>query len=490
MPMPNEERSRSQQRWAQLRFSIVGPLLSSPPPRGQLRAEIERLSEKLWRHPTSGELTRFSFSTIERWFYTARAERDDPVRVLERKLRHDSGRQRSLSEPLRQALVAQHRDYGFWSYQLHYDNLVVRVEQDPSLGPMPSYASVRRFMQRQGLWKKHRPRKRSPGVEQAEQKLESREVRSFEVEHVNALWHLDFHHGSVKVLNARGDWVRPLLLAVLDDRSRLVCHLQWYLRETAEELVHGLVQAFLKRGLPRALMTDNGPSMLAAEVREGLLRLGIVHETTLPYSPYQNGKQEVLWAQVEGRLLAMMQGCAELDLSQLNEATLAWAEMEYQKKRHSELATSPLKRWLEGPTVARDCPSMDTLHLAFCREQSRRQRLSDSTVSVEGVRFELPSRFRHLSQVWIRYASWDLSHVFVVDERRGNVLARLLPLDKTNNARGARKPLAPLIGHQGSLVAGPSGPPPLLRKLLEQYAQTGLPPAYLPKPDSESKEKP
>lgn len=488
--MSNRDQSRSQQRWAQLRFSVVGPLLSCPPPRGQLRMELKRLSEKSWRHPTSGESTVFSFSTIERWYYAARTERDDPVRVLERKPRHDLGQQRSLSESLRQALLAQYRDHSSWSYQLHYENLEVVVEKDASLGPMPSYASVRRFMKRHGLRKKPRRRKAGPGLEQAEQKLESREVRSFEVEHVNALWHLDFHHGSLKVLTAKGEWVRPLLLAVLDDRSRLVCHLQWYLRETAEELVHGLMQAFLKRGLPRALMTDNGPAMLAAEVREGLLRLGIVHETTLPYSPYQNGKQEVFWAQVEGRLLAMLEGCRELDLSQLNEATLAWVEMEYQKKRHSELATSPLKRWLEGPSVARDCPSMDTLHLAFCREQSRRQRLSDSTISVEGVRFELPSRFRHLSRVWIRYASWDLTHVFVVDERRGNVLARLLPIDKTKNAQGTRKALDPITEHDDISLPSAAGPAPLLRKLLQEYAKTGLPPAYLPKTDSESKEKP
>ena len=220
--------------------------------------------------------------------------------------------------------------------------------------------------------------------------------------------------------------VHPLLFCVIDDCSRLVCHLQWYLRETAEVLVHGLIQAFLKRGLPRALMSDNGSAMVAAEVREGLLRLGIVHETTLPYSPYQNGKQEVFWGQVEGRLLAMLEGCKELDLSQLNNATLAWAEMEYQKKRHSELATSPLKRWLEGPSVARDCPSMDSLHSAFRREQFRRQRHSDSTISVEGARFELPSRFRHFSR-----SRWDLTHVSLVASSwdlsvassHGNVLA-------------------------------------------------------------------
>jgi hypothetical protein len=43
----------------------------------------------------------------------------------------------------------------------------------------------------------------------------------------------------------------------IDDRSRLVCHLQWYLDETAQTLVHGLSQAFMKRNLP-AYFSDRG----------------------------------------------------------------------------------------------------------------------------------------------------------------------------------------------------------------------------------------
>jgi transposase InsO family protein len=39
----------------------------------------------------------------------------------------------------------------------------------------------------------------------------------------------------------------------------------------------------MKRGLPRALMTDNGAAMLAEEVSAGLAHLGVVHRTTLPY---------------------------------------------------------------------------------------------------------------------------------------------------------------------------------------------------------------
>jgi len=50
-------------------------------------------------------------------------------------------------------------------------------------------------------------------------------------------------------------------------------------------------------------MSDNGSPMLAAETTEGLARLGIVHEKTLPYAPFQNGKQESFWNGIEGRLL-------------------------------------------------------------------------------------------------------------------------------------------------------------------------------------------
>ena len=114
----------------------------------------------------------------------------------------------------------------------------------------------------------------------AEARIVDREVRSYEAEHVNGLWHWDCHHGSRKVITAEGEWVTPILFGVLDDRSRLACHLQWYLAETAEVIAHGLSQAFQKRGLPRAALSDNGSAMLAAEVQQGLERLGIVHETT------------------------------------------------------------------------------------------------------------------------------------------------------------------------------------------------------------------
>src|SRR3984893_8645706 len=218
--------------------------------------------------------------------------------------------------------------------------------------------------------------------------------------------------------------------------ARLVCHLQWYLSETAEVVAHGLSQAFQKRGLPRASLSDNGPAMIAVETVDGLTRLGVLQQTTLPYTPEANAKIEILWASVEGRLVAMLEHVPDLILARLNEATLAWVEHEYNRKINSETGQAPIARFLAGPSVMRPCPDSNTLRLAFTRTERRMQRKSAGPLVLEGRRFEVPDRYRHLTQLEVRYAGWDLSHVHLVDERTGNVLCRLFPQDKAVNASG------------------------------------------------------
>jgi len=481
--LSENNRPRSQERWAHLRFAVVGGLLASPPAAGELRAELVRLANIAWRHPTTGEMVYFSVSTIERWYYAARSA-DNPVTVLQRKLREDSGRFLAITDKLAQAVLEQHQQHPTWSYRLHLDNLAVQIERDPDLGTSPSYATLHRFMVANGLLRQRRkPGGERTGEVRAREHAATREVRSYESEYVSGLWHLDFHHGSLKVLLPSGEWVRPILLAILDDRSRLICHAQWYLDETAASLVHGLMQAFMKRGLPRALLSDNGPAMIARETSEGLARLSVVHQTTLPYSPYQNGKQESFWNPVEGRLLPMLEGERNLTLALLNQATQAWVELDYHQQVHSEIGQTPLARWLDGPSVARECPPADHLRLAFTTHTTRTQRRSDGTVSLDGVRFEIPARLRHLGKLAFRYASWDLTHVWLVDARTGTVLTRVFPLDKNRNADGLRGVITP-PGLAPQPAQEPAGIAPLLRKLMTDYAATGLPPAYIPKEES------
>jgi putative transposase len=475
----NDDQIPMWQRWAQFRFAVIGELLSSPPEKGQLQRAIERLCRQTYRHPIEAD-RRISLgaSTIERWYYKAKGAAD-PIAALGRKIRNDAGIRWSMSEVLFAALKSQYESHRRWNVQLHYDNLAALVKEQPRLGPMVSYKTVLRCLRENGWRQIHQPALPTAGQRRAAERLCRREVRGFEVAHVHGLWHLDFHQARISILDATGKWHRPVALAICDDHSRLCCHLQFYLAETAQCLVHGLTQAFMKRGLPRALLTDNGAAMLAEETRNGLSRLGIEHKTTLPYSPYQNGKQETFWGQLESRLLELLRGIEDLKLSFVNQAACAWVEQDYHRKEHREIRTCPLQRMLTGPDVSRPAPDSESLRMAFTRRITRTPRRSDATVAVDGIRYELPVRYAHLRQVNLRAAGWDKSHITLVDADTDAPLARLLPQDKTKNASGLRR----AIGADDRAPATYSSEqcmPALLRQWLADYAATGLPPAYLP----------
>jgi putative transposase len=103
------------ERWAHLRFSVVGQLLAAPPPKGELRAELTQLAARTWQHPITGKPVRFALSTIERWYLRARRERRDPVGVLRRKLRADAGIQHVVLA-VREVLRTQYGMHPNWSF--------------------------------------------------------------------------------------------------------------------------------------------------------------------------------------------------------------------------------------------------------------------------------------------------------------------------------------------------------------------------------------
>src|SRR3989338_8764404 len=120
----------TQARWARFRFSIIGSLLAAPPESGELKAELAILAKKEGRHPITGEACNLSVSTIERWFYGARHNKD-PVGALRTKRRSDAGRSSTMSSKLEQFIQQQYREHVSWSYQLHFDNLTAIINKCP-----------------------------------------------------------------------------------------------------------------------------------------------------------------------------------------------------------------------------------------------------------------------------------------------------------------------------------------------------------------------
>jgi putative transposase len=94
--------------------------------------------------------------------------------------------------------------------------------------------------------------------------------------------------------------------------------------------------------------------------------------------------------------------------------------------------------------------------------------------------FDFP--FQRLS---VRAAFWDLSLVHLADPKTGANLCRLFLLNKRKNAQGQRAAKGSALDRPTAAVSpAPSSMAPLLQKLIQQYAITGLPPAFLPKQQS------
>ena len=129
----------------------------------------------------------------------------------------------------------------------------------------------------------------------------------------------------------------------------------------------------------------------------------------------------------------------------------------------------------------RVAPAGLELAQAFTRRETRQQRRSDGSIVLTGKRFSIPSRYRHLDQVAVRYASWDLDTVFLAHPETDAILERLLPVDRAANASGARAEVD-LPQSTSAMVASTTPPdlPPLLQAALDQARRSGLPPAFIP----------
>ena len=487
--MGEETRGRRvHERWAHLRFSVVGQLLAAPPGKGELKAAIEGLAARTWRHPTTGEPVRFGFSTIERWYYRALRERADPVTVLRRKLRADAGQQPAVGEAVRRAVLAQYAAHKSWSVKLHHDNLVALAEAQPGLGPAPSYPTLLRFMRANGLDKRRRltPRQ-TEGAERAEARLVEREVRRYEAEYVNGLWHWDCHHGSRKVLTARGEWVTPILFGVLDDRSRLACHLQWYLSETAEVIAHGLAQAFQKRGLPRAALERQrlGDDGGRDQRRPRAPRRPAPHDPSLFTVPKCETGGVLGPGRGPARRHAGARARPDAGVPQRGDAGLGRARVQpHGPLRDRRRAARPLPRRAGGDAALsgqrRAPPRLHPQRHAHAEEERRQHRhrrptlraaepLSPSRPRRGALRRVGPERRPPRRRAHRRCAGPPLSAGQDAERQRP------APLARAARRRRRRSRLRP-----------PASPiPPLLKRLLDAQSRAGLPPAYLPKDEDE-----
>ena len=226
-------------------------------------------------------------------------------------------------------------------------------------------------------------------------------------------------------------------------------------------------------------------AMTAAEITQGLTRLGILRRTTLPYSPYQNAKQEAISGQVEGRLMAMFEARRESHLAMLDEATQAWPSSTttanpLRDRRRPDHALPRRTRRDAAVPRQRCAPPRRT------RIDHRMQRKSDGTIMIEGTRFEIPNRYRPSQAARSRCAGFDGFNPSTSSTSAGarcgpGLGCRTSPRTQWSAAhtlfRGrwmGRRPSQPRRG-------GHEPPPAAARQDARPAGRHRTPPAYLPK---------
>ena len=293
---------------------------------------------------------------------------------------------------------------------------------------------------------------------------QAREVRSYEVGREHARkplkWHLDFHHGSLKVLTLR----RPVVAA---DRPG---HPSTTTRDSAGHVqvvplgdrrgsgARALPGDPESRGLLLALLTDNGSAMGRRRGRSPRGSCVSASSTSGPSPtavPTRTGKQEAFWGPSKGGLMTMLDGVAGADASIfLNEATQAWMEIEYNRTVHRETTNdarsiasarasgrapcaSPSSHWQAART--RFSPSKSTRSQRV--RATARSRLTGCGLKSRPARSPLP-------RGWPR-ARWDLGRVEIWSTPRSGTISGS-PLSAARQDGQRRTHVAPLWRPRGA----------------------------------------
>lgn len=395
---------------AVFRFGVIFPLVEK-----DLRDEwgaksriLKALVAKEWEIPFSTR-SFISKSTILNWVHRYEAG-GRKIEALFPGDRGDRGRVRSIDDETLDALIRLRKEHP----RLSMPRLVEKA-RDANLFPPGKEVSMATLYR---LTRLHR-------VKQDKQQAD---MRKFEVQMSNDLWQSDCMHGPA--VEHEGRKRKSYLFAIIDDHSRLVPHGQFFLSENLENYLFCLWTAMRKRGVPRKLYVDNGPSFRSHRLQLGCASLGIGLSYARPYRPQGKGKIERFFRTLRMQFLPELPD--GIDLDELNRCFWVYIDEVYHARIHGGTGQTPLKRYLEDSKVLRPAPQNLP---EYFRTQATRRVNNDRTVKLDGRVFEAPTGLVG-RQVVLRYETYDRIEVFSEGESRGF----LTELNTEINSRIGRTP--------------------------------------------------
>lgn len=350
------------------------------------------------------------------------------------------------------------------------DRLLKIVERMQVLdGEVPSRSTLHRVLQQAGVSGRPPPATSDTDLDR------------FEADFPNELWQSDLLQGPWLPDPQRpGKVRRAVLYAFIDDHSRLLLHGRFSFKGDLPALELVLRRCLQRWGLCRRLYYDNGAVYRAKHMKHIVAQLGIhpiIYTTT--YRPMGHGKVEALNRLIKNAFIAEVKVSRITTLDELNEAFMAWADIDYNKRIHSETGQTPLDRWRAGLSKV-GYADEEKLWLAFLWRENRTPDKA-GCFSLFGCRYQMDSRHGR-RRYEVRFDPEALEEVEVWHKDRFVQRCRPFEVQRHRRPKARTKadappadgpPALPIADYLGHLIQARRDerfiePEPSARQLIEQ----------------------
>ncbi len=372
------------------RYEVISAYIAIDPPRGQRRQLLEQLARKTWPG-TDDQPLRVSAETIRSWVRTYRRH---GLPGLEDKP-HPKRGSKALTKEQVELVCALKKEVP----ERSLDRLLAIIEEMKLVDKGSIRRStLHRVLQAQGL---SASRCRVP---------DSQDLDRFEAQASNDLWQSDMLVGPWLPDPAQGGKLRrAYLYAFLDDHSRLLLHGRFSFKGDLPALELVFRRCLQKYGKPKRVYYDNGQVYRSKHMRHIVAELGIHGITfTKAYRPMGHGKIEAFNRYCRGAFIAELKASNIKTLDELNEAFLAWADLSYSQKIHTETGDKPRKRWRKDVGKI-EYLDEEALRLAFLWTETRSPDKS-GIFSLFGTRYQAGASLAR-KRIEVRYDPEQLDDI-------------------------------------------------------------------------------
>jgi putative transposase len=369
--MREAERERRIAEMADFRFKLVAELANPYLSAAQRRALIAEKASIEHDVPGLGR-RRLSEACIRKWLSLYRKH---GKAGLEPKSRRDAGSSRALTRA-EAALLLNHLEE---KPHLTATTVLRELQKSGAITSDPSTSSLSRLVRSAGLQREKRLRKAD-----AEKNLKFDFFAPLECVQADFMY-------AVKIPDQKGKVRHALLLVFLDDATRRVLYATFTFSETSLAFEAGISHILSAHGRIGRLYCDNGSPFLSSQTRRILDSLTLVIIHSRPGKPSGRGKIERFFRTARDQFFRTLDPDSLSGIAELDQRFHSWLQSEYHRSPHRGLGgQSPLEAWLaKAHHIIPLDPTVD-LKSVFLHQTTRKVH-KDSTITLDGVLFEVPS---------------------------------------------------------------------------------------------------